>query len=175
VHHADVVKMLYLLRHLKSSWDDDTLADHDRPLAPRGRKAGQRMARHLQTAGVTPELVLCSPSVRTRQTLEAVREAIGEPDARFPGELYAASREELLAVLRGVEPDVASVLVIAHNPGLEDLAVTLAGRGDDEARQRLREKFPTGAFATLSFDGAWATLAPGECELAAFVVPRELG
>jgi phosphohistidine phosphatase len=166
LHHAHVTKTLYLLRHLKSSWDDDTLADRDRPLAPRGRKAGKRMARHLRAAGVAPELVLCSPSVRTRQTLEAVRPAFGDPEVRFPPELYAASEEELLDVLHVVGPAVGSVLVIAHNPGLEDLAATLSGT--------VQEKFPTGALATLAFDGHWASLAPGSCELAGFVVPREL-
>jgi len=162
-----VAKTLYLLRHLKSSWDDDTLADHDRPLAPRGRKAGKRMARYLKTAGVAPELVLCSSAVRTRQTLEAVRAALGDAQLRFEEELYAASDEELLGVLRAVTPDVDSVLVIAHNPGLEDLAAALSG-----VRQ---EKFPTGAFATLVYEGGWAELGAGSCELTGLVVPRELG
>jgi len=162
-----VTKKLYLLRHLKSSWDDDTLADHDRPLAPRGRKAGKRMVRYLQTAGVAPELVLCSSAARTRQTLEAVRAALGDAEVRFEETLYAASDEELLGVLRAVEPDVGSVLVIAHNPGLEDLAAALSG-----VRQ---EKFPTGALATLGYEGSWAQLGPGSCELTGFVVPRELG
>lgn len=157
---------LYLLRHLKSSWDEQALADRDRPLAPRGRKAGKKMARHLEKAGAAPELVLCSPALRTRETLDAVRGALGEPEVRFDERLYAAWEDELLDVLRGVEPGVGSVLVIAHNPGLEDLAAALTG-----VRQ---EKFPTGALATLSFDGEWADLESGACELAAFVVPRGL-
>jgi phosphohistidine phosphatase len=124
------------------------------------------MARHLRKAGVSPELVFCSPSARTRQTLAAIRAAIGDPEVRFPPELYAASEEELLDVLHVVEPAVGSVLVIAHNPGLEDLATALSGIA--------QEKFPTGALATLSFDGDWGSLAPGSCELTGFVVPREL-
>jgi phosphohistidine phosphatase len=119
--------------------------------------------------------VLCSPSVRTRQTLEAVRAAIGDPEIGFPAELYAASREELLAVLQDVAAEVGSVLLIAHNPGLEDLALALVASGAGEARQRLRDKFPTGALATLSFEGDWSGLAPGSCELTGFVLPRELG
>jgi phosphohistidine phosphatase len=161
-----MAKTLSLLRHLKSSWHEAGLADFDRPLAPRGRKAGKAMARHLREAGAAPELVLCSPAVRTRETLDAVQAALGEPEARFDDRLYGASEELLLDVLHGVDPDVGSVLVIAHNPGLEDLATALSGV--------VQEKFPTGALATLTFGGDWAELAPGSCELAAFVVPREL-
>jgi phosphohistidine phosphatase len=166
VHHARVAKTLYLLRHLKSSWDDPALPDRERPLAPRGLRAGKKLARHLRKSGVTPEVVLCSPAVRTRQTLEAVQAELDGPDVRFPPELYAASDDDLLDALRAVEPDVGSVLLIAHNPGLEDLSFALTGQA--------QEKFPTGAFATLSLDRGWAELGPGECKLTAFVVPREL-
>src|SRR5262245_31741692 len=124
------------------------------------------MARHIRDTGVAPELVLCSPATRTRETLDAVRAAIGEPEVRFDERLYAASERELLDVLRGVEFGVASVLVIAHNPGLEDLSATLSDVVPD--------KFPTGALATLAFDCVWSELEAGSCELTAFVVPREL-
>jgi len=157
---------LYLLRHLKSSWDDPALPDRERPLAPRGQKAGKKIARHLRKTGVSPDLVLCSPAVRTRETLETVRAELGEPEVLFVERLYAASDNELLEVLRNVEPDVGSVLVIAHNPGLEDLSIALSGTS--------QAKFPTGALATLAFDGAWDELEPGSCELTDFVVPREL-
>jgi phosphohistidine phosphatase len=173
VHDADV-KTLYLLRHLKSSWDEPALPDHERPLAPRGRKAGKKLARHFQRAGATPELVLCSSSTRTRQTLEAVRAGLGDPEVRFLDELYAAPEQTLLHAVRAVEPSTSAVLVIAHNPGLEDLAVGLAGGGDENALERLGEKFPTGAFATLTFRGSWADLELGSAELVEYVVPREL-
>ena len=159
-------KTLYLLRHLKSSWDDPAIPDRDRPLAPRGRKAGKKLARHLRDRDVAPELVLCSPAIRARETLDAVRSALGEPEVRFDERLYAASERELLDVLRGVDFGVGSVLVIAHNPGLEDLAAGLSGVA--------REKFPTGALATLAFECVWSELQPDSCELTGFVVPREL-
>lgn len=169
-----MTKTLYLLRHLKSSWDEPGLADHERPLGQRGRKAGKKLARHLRRTGVAPEVVLCSPSTRTRETLEAIRAAIGDAEVCFPPELYAASETTLLRAVRGVAPKTGSVLVIAHNPGLEDLAVGLAGRGGDEALRRVGEKFPTGAFATLTFGGSWADVEPGSGELVDYVVPREL-
>jgi phosphohistidine phosphatase len=170
-----VARKLYLLRHLKSSWDDASLPDRERPLAPRGRKAGKKIARHLRESGVAPGLVLCSPAVRTRETFGAIRSALGKPEARFPPQLYAASDDELLAAVRAVEPDVQCVLLVGHNPGLHDLALALTGRGDEEARRRLREKLPTGAFVTLSFRaGTWIELMPGSGELVDYVVPREL-
>jgi phosphohistidine phosphatase len=170
-----VARTLYLLRHLKSSWDDASLPDQERPLAPRGRKAGKKLARHLRENGVAPELVLCSPAVRTRETFDAIRSALGKPETRLLPQLYAASDDELLAAVRGVEPELASVLLVGHNPGLHDLALALTGRGDEEARRRLREKLPTGALVTLSFRaGTWIELMPGSGELVGYVVPREL-
>ena len=170
------VRTLYLLRHLKSSWDEPGLPDQERPLAPRGRRAGKKLARRLRKTGVSPDLVLCSSSVRTRETLEAILAALGAPVIDFPDELYAAPEEELLEIVRGVAPDVSSVLVIAHNPGLQGLAITLAGSGDEDLRRRLSEKFPTGAFVTLSFRAeSWAEVEPGSGELVDYVVPRELG
>jgi phosphohistidine phosphatase len=170
------VKTLYLLRHLKSSWDEPGLPDRERPLAPRGRRAGKRVARHLRTEGASPDVVLCSPSVRTRETLKAILPSLGDPAIDFPDQLYAASEDELLGAVRGVEPGVSSVLVIAHNPGIQDLAIALAGRGDEELRERLDEKFPTGALAALRFAvETWAEVEPRAGELVEYVVPRELG
>lgn len=169
------VKTLYLLRHVKSTWNEPGLPDRERPLAPRGRRAGKKLARRLRKEGAAPDVVLCSPSVRTRETLAAILPALGDPAIEFPDELYAAPEEELLELVRGVEPCVSSALVIAHNPGLQGLAIALAGSGDEDARERLSEKFPTGALATLSFNAeTWAEVALGSGVLVGFVVPRDL-
>lgn len=167
------MKRLYLLRHAKSSWDDPTLADHDRPLAPRGRRAARVMAEHLRRKGIAPELVLCSPSRRTRQTLTRLAPALGEnADVQLESELYAASAADLLEVLREVPDEVDSLMMIGHNPGVQDLALSLAGRGSEITR--VRSKFPTGALATLELDGSWRELAPGSAELVSLVKPKEL-
>jgi phosphohistidine phosphatase len=167
------MKRLYLLRHAKSSWDDPTLADHDRPLAPRGRRAAKAMAQHLRHEGIAPELVLCSPSARTRETLTAIAPGLGEnADVRIEDELYAASAAALLDVLQEVPDEVRSVMLIAHNPGIQDLAVSLAGGGP--VIERVRSKFPTAALATLELDGSWRELAPDGAELVKFVKPKEL-
>jgi phosphohistidine phosphatase len=169
------VKTLYLLRHAKSSWDDPGLDDQDRPLAPRGRRAAKKLADHLRRSSIAPELVLCSPSQRTRQTLALIEPALRKPQIRFEPVLYAASEGRLLEVVHGVEQEIESVMVIAHNPGLHALALELTGSGDARDRERLREKLPTGALATLTFAvPAWTDLGQGSGELAGYVVPREL-
>ena len=168
------MKRLFLLRHAKSSWDDPELADRERPLAPRGRRAAVLVAEHLRREGVSAELVLCSSALRTRETLAAILPALdGDVEIRIEGGLYAVGADDLLERLRGIPESVTSVMVIGHNPGLQDLALMLVaeGRGLD----RLREKFPTGALATLGFgDAPWSALSAGDATLEAYVVPREL-
>jgi phosphohistidine phosphatase len=166
------VRTLYLLRHAKSSWDDPALADHQRPLAPRGRRDGKRVAEHLRAKEIEPELVLCSSAARTLETLELVRPALGDAPVAVEDELYGASSDQLLARIRTIDDEVGSVMVIAHNPGLEELALALASPSDE--RERLEEKFPTAALATLSLSGDWAALRPGSATLAAYVVPKQL-
>ncbi len=165
-------KRIYLLRHAKSSWDDPALPDHDRPLAPRGRKAAARMAAHLGGSDVRPALVLCSSARRARETVERMRSGLSGASIEIESGLYEADARSLLERLRTVPPDVGSVMLVGHNPGLQELASALAGAGD---RGRLDEKFPTAALASLRYDGSWAELAPGSCELVGLVVPRELG
>ena len=169
------MKALYLLRHAKSSWADDSLADHDRPLAPRGKKATRALARHLDDAGIRPALVLCSTAVRARQTCEGVVASLGDDvEVWEEKDLYGAGAGELLRRLRRLPPAVPSVMVIAHNPGLEDLATALIDGGDEGPIARLHEKFPTGALATLLIPGEWKALAKGQATLTAYVVPKDL-
>ena len=164
------MKTLYLLRHAKSSWDEPGLADRDRPLAPRGRRASKVMAEHLRDERIAPELVLCSPSQRTRETLDRI--GLEErSEVRIEDDIYGASPGDLIEVLHRVPDDVGSAMLIGHNPSIQDLALTLAAGG---ALDRVREKFPTAALATLELDGNWAELAPGGAELVAFVKPKEL-
>ena len=165
---------LYLLRHAKSSWSDPTLADRERPLAPRGRRDAKRIAEHLVRLGIEPDLILCSPAERTRQTLEQVSAALGaNPTLRLEAGLYAASADELLERIRVVPEDVASVMLIGHNPGLQDLALALASAGPGLAR--LKAKFPTAALATLTLPKAtWSQTSEADAVLAAYVVPNQL-
>jgi phosphohistidine phosphatase len=164
---------LLILRHAKSSWKDAGLADHDRPLAPRGRKAAKVIAEHLSRERLAPQLVLCSSARRTRETLERITPGLGQEAAvRIEPELYAASAQRLLERLRAVDDGVGSVLLIGHNPGLEELAINLAASGSKLAA--MKRKYPTGALATLEFAGRWRDLQPGSAELRDFVTPKQL-
>ena len=161
------MKRVWLLRHLKSSWDEPGLADHDRPLAPRGRKAGKRMRQWAADHDVRPDLVLCSTAVRARATLDLVGPALGAPAVEFEGGLYHAWAEDLLERLRGIPSGVESVLLIGHNPGFHDLVALLAPPGPED--------FPTGALAELLVAAdEWRELQPGGTELGRLVLPREL-
>ncbi|HTF50683.1 MAG TPA: histidine phosphatase family protein [Pseudonocardia sp.] len=164
--------LLLLLRHAKSSWDDPALADHDRPLAKRGRRAAELIGEHLRAAGLRPGLVICSPSRRTRETLELL--SLDGPEVRLEDAVYEASEEELATVVGGLPEAVQSVLLIGHNPSMGDLAGWLSGQDRTEAASRLREKFPTGALAVFETDETWRDLASGDSRLVSFRTPRDL-
>jgi phosphohistidine phosphatase len=156
------MKHLYLLRHAKSSWKHPELADHDRPLAGRGRRAAKAIAKHIRAEGIAPELVLCSTARRARDTLERIEPALGRRSVKVERELYGASVRELLGRIRRVPSSVESVLLIGHNPGMQDLAAALTG---------FDGKFPTAALATIALP-AWDE--PEHAELVAFTKPRDL-
>jgi phosphohistidine phosphatase len=170
------VRTLYLLRHAKSSWSDPSLGDRERPLAPRGRRAAKRMALYINSQDIRPELVLCSSAQRARETLEVLRPALGPgAEVRFDDDLYGANAYELLGRLRAVNGHIASVLLVGHNPGLQDLATSLAGDGEPVAKDLLEARLPTGALAVLDLGSTtWARLGPGGAYLVRLVLPREL-
>jgi phosphohistidine phosphatase len=169
------VRRLWLLRHAKSAWDDPGIPDHDRPLAPRGRAAASRVAEHLDRIAVRPRLVRCSSARRARETLAIILPGLGdELTIEVDPALYTFSGAQLLEVVLELPPAHPEVMLVGHNPAMEDLASALAR--DGEALLALREKYPTGALAGLELDvDAWADAAPGCARLATFVTPRELG
>jgi phosphohistidine phosphatase len=116
---SHAVRTVILLRHGKSSWSDSTLADIDRRLAPRGERASRKLAKYIRRKRIQPALVLCSPSLRTRQTLAAVEVSLAKRCAvEVVPQLYAASEQELLKRLQALPESVRSVMLIGHNPGL---------------------------------------------------------
>jgi phosphohistidine phosphatase len=161
---------LFLLRHAKSSHDDPDLADRDRPLAPRGRRAAKAMGDYMRDRALTPALVLCSSATRARQTLDGIGNMGGE--VRIERELYKASAADLLERLRRIRSAVPSAMLIGHNPAIERLALDLAARGP--ALADLANKYPTGALAVLEFESAWGDLDADGARLVAFVKPRDL-
>ena len=166
------MRLVYLLRHAKSSWESG-LPDQERPLAKRGRRAAKAIGRHVREAGVEPELVLCSTARRARETLERVEPALGSPDVRIEPRLYEAGSDELLDCLRAVADHVGSVMLIGHNPGLQQLALDLARPTADVSE--LAAKYPTAALVTLALPArSWRLIEPATAELVGFVRPREL-
>ncbi len=170
------MRQLLLLRHAKSSWDNPALDDFDRPLAPRGRKAAERMGRELAARNWLPQRALVSPAARTRETWELVAAALpGSVSADFPDTLYDASAESILSELQRTPKAVKTLLVLGHTPGLEDLAGRLAGEHSQaKAFRRLGEKFPTAALGRFEFDGKWAGLTFGGARLTHCLRPKDL-
>ncbi|GEO82530.1 phosphohistidine phosphatase [Pararhodospirillum oryzae] len=168
-----------LLRHGKSDWSTPGLDDAERPLAARGERAAGRMGGRLAQAALTLpalDLVLCSPARRARETLALIRPALPEavPVHEEAG-LYVFEPDPLLGRLRALEESLAAVLVVGHNPALEQVARRLAGPGSDpKALSRLAIKFPTAALAELWIEGPWSTLAEAPSRLIAFDRPRDL-
>lgn len=158
------MKKLLLLRHAKSSWEDRSLSDHDRPLNERGERDAPRMGRLLRDEGLWPDLILSSTARRARRTAELLltdRESDTSEDdteIRYLSELYLADPEDYLGAVRRVAGQAESVLVVGHNPGLEMLLQSLT-----DAWHRL----PTAAIARIDLPiDAWTDLTPGKGVLA---------
>jgi phosphohistidine phosphatase len=153
------------------------LADHDRPLNRRGERNAALMADFIAAKAPRPDLILCSTSMRTRQTLAPLAKRLGEPSPPVSLEraLYLAAEDDLFERLRALSDDVGTVLLIGHNEGIGLLAARLAGHGTAAALVALQEKFPTGALALMSAPiEHWSSLAEGTAELGLFVRPRDL-
>lgn len=172
------MKRIFLLRHLKSSWDYPELDDFDRPLNERGERAGPLIARHIATHAIRPDVVLCSSSRRTRQTLDHVVEALDGVPVCYEQRLYEATAASLLKRLRELPAHIESVLMVGHNPGLHKLATGLTEKEVPDAvpgLADLRDKYPTGTLVTLTAPVEdWTELQSGLCRLRAFVRPRDL-
>jgi len=166
---------LYLFRHAKSAWDDPSLADFDRPLAPRGERAAPGMAVYMKAQGLQPDLVLCSAARRTRDTWALMAGMLGQPRTIYLDEIYEAEPSALATAIRRVPADAGRLMLIGHNPGLQDLALGLIAAGDRAGRKTLSEKFPTAALAVIDFDiETWRDLAPDTGRLTLFMIPKRL-
>ncbi|MEV6578621.1 histidine phosphatase family protein [Streptomyces sp. NPDC051582] len=165
-------RRLVLLRHAKSAWPDG-VPDHDRPLGPRGLRDAPAAGRLLAGSFGLPDLVLCSPARRARDTWDLAAAELGRmPPVRHDPRLYAADARDLLGVVREVPPEVGTLLLVGHNPGLEDLLLLVAGAAVGDALERVRTKFPTSAVGVLSLPGPWSGLGPGAALLTEMAVPR---
>lgn len=170
---AGPLRRLVVLRHAKSAWPEG-VADHRRPLAPRGLRDAPAAGRALAEADCLPDLAVCSTAARARRTWELTSAEWGTPPpVRYDRRLYAAAAPELLDVVRETPRAVDTLLLVGHNPGLQELVLALAGDGLDDTLDRVRAKFPTSALAVLAWRGTgWQALGPGTALLTSFTVPR---
>ncbi|MFC7217952.1 SixA phosphatase family protein [Streptomyces polyrhachis] len=178
-------RRLVVLRHAKSDWPEG-VPDAKRPLAPRGRRDATAAGRWLRGHGCLPERVYCSPALRTRQTWELAAERLGDPSpssssrgypmhAEYEPRLYHAEAEALLEVVHEVGrkgAKVRTLLLVGHNPELQELVLGLAGSGRGKLLETAKEKFPTAAIAVLDVKGDWRDLGWGTAKLRALAVPR---
>jgi phosphohistidine phosphatase len=171
------VKTLSLFRHAKSDWSDARARDFDRPLNARGQRGAEAMGRHVRDSGRTFDRIIASPAVRVTETIELASRAYCRS---FPivwdRRIYLASSATLLDLVREIEGDPASLLMIGHNPGLEDLIFDLVpDDGSSPLRAIVERKFPTAAFAVMECAiDRWADLAPGCARLISLTRPRDL-
>jgi phosphohistidine phosphatase len=169
------MKTLTLLRHAKAGEDGLAARDFDRRLNPKGRRAARAMGRHLRETGLTFDIVVASPATRVAETVEEAAAGYGRGlDPRWDRRIYLASVDELMDVVREQPAAADRLLLVGHNPGLEDLTLALL-RPDDGRREEVAVKYPTGTLAQIKLPIAdWAELTAGTGSLARFIRPRDL-
>lgn len=157
------MKTLTLLRHAKSGWDDPVARDFDRPLNEKGKKAARTMGRKAQELNLTADRLIASPAARVMQTLESFFEGLGRIiDPVWDKRIYLASSSTLLDIIRETDASVDHLMLVGHNPGLEDLILDLvADDGSSPLRDIVEVKYPTACLAQLSWEGSdWQSLGP---------------
>jgi phosphohistidine phosphatase len=174
---SNPARRLILLRHAKSAWPEG-VPDHDRPLAPRGRRDAPAAGRWLHRFGYVPDRVVCSTARRARETWQLAEENLGaHPTTVFEDRVYGASIADLLDLARQTPEDVRSLLIVGHDPAVRGLTLELADErpGDTaaDALGRVRTKYPTAAIAVLAFTVGWPDLGPGRAHLADFATPSD--
>lgn len=169
------MKRLTLLRHAKSGWDDPVARDFDRPLNGKGKRAARTVGRHMRAVGLAFDHVIASPALRVVETIDEVSEGYGRRLApAYDRRIYLASAATLLDLIQDAPPRAESLLLIGHNPGMEEL-VLLLDAADGGPRDQVEEKYPTAAIAELAFDAAdWSAIRPGAGRLVRFIRPRDL-
>ncbi|MGV9410140.1 SixA phosphatase family protein [Nocardia sp. NPDC003693] len=163
-----MARTLILMRHGKSGYPDG-VADHDRPLAPRGLREAALAGDWLRETQPRIDAVFCSTAVRTRETLTAT--GIDAP-VTFEESIYEASPHTLIELAQLADPAIETLLIVGHSPGMPWTAWELASNRDSAAAEELSRKFPTSALAVLEFDRDWTAIDPGTGELVRFHIAR---
>ena len=167
------MKSLTLLRHAKSGWNDPGIRDFDRPLNPRGRRAARTVGAEMKAQGFEFDLILASPARRAVETLDEVAAGYGELAPEYDERLYLAPAAALLDIVRHAPVSAGRLLLVGHNPGMEELALRLARR--DRLRGEVEVKYPTGTVAEIELPVEhWAEVREGTGRIVRFIRPRDL-
>lgn len=170
------MKTLTLLRHAKSTWDDPVARDFDRPLNKRGRKAARTIGREMRAQRLEFDQIVASPAVRVVETLVDIVDGYGarlDPD--YDKRIYLASAQTLLDIVHEAPAQAQRLLVVGHNPGLENLALLLTREGGEGLRSELATKYPTASLVEISLPvERWTDVAEGVGTITRFVRPRDL-
>jgi phosphohistidine phosphatase len=167
-------KTLLVLRHAKSSWADNTLDDHDRPLQKKGERRAAKQREYMKEQGLKADLVLCSTALRARQTYDIVAPALGDPEVRYEAGIYHAEPQDIVDMLNRVDDSHENVMIVGHDPTLQMLVALLAMTATGDALDRIKRKFPTAGLAILSFGhAAWPSVGRGVGHLESFHVPGD--
>jgi phosphohistidine phosphatase len=170
------MKVLTLLRHAKSTWDDPVARDFDRPLNRRGRKAARRVGQEMRQLGLAFDAVIASPAARVKETLEEVEQGYGGSlGAAFDERVYLASVEVLLELVRSFDDAAQCLLLVGHNPGLEDLALSLSVPDGAPLRTEIEIKYPTGTVVQIELPiERWTDIMERTGRIVSFIRPRDL-
>jgi phosphohistidine phosphatase len=166
---------LYLLRHAKAVPQSAGMRDADRPLEPRGREGALAVAKWLKHQKIVPQLVLCSPATRTRQTCELIADAFARrPAVEYEAGLYLAGADRLLDYIRAVPDTVERVMMIGHNPGLHELAQMLSDTNTGPLADRLAANLATAGLVRYEVTTEWSGLRRRAARLVSLVTPKDL-
>jgi phosphohistidine phosphatase len=164
-------RVLLLIRHAKAV--PDAATDELRPLADRGHQDAHAAGRWLAELEIAPDLAIVSPALRARETWEEIAASLEPGELRIEPRIYENTVDELLAVIAEVSDDVATLVLVGHNPSMHGLAITLDdGTGDDDARSEIHHGYPTCGITVFDVTRSWSDLATGDALLHTFAAPR---
>lgn len=170
------MRRLILLRHAQAEASEPGMADRARVLSERGRKDAGKIGAYMASHALIPDRVMISPAARTQESWKLASPAFGSPPALLPADaLYDATPEAIIGLIKAAPNAAQSLLVIAHNPGVHEAALTLIATGDIDTRERLREGLPTSGLAVIDFAfDAWSKVRPQSGRLERFISPKWL-
>jgi phosphohistidine phosphatase len=175
--HSTTMRRLLLFRHAKAERSEPGMEDRGRKLIERGRTDAGRIGAYMASHALLPDRVMVSPSERTLETWKLAAAAIRKaPAGTSVEQLYGATPNAILGVIKDAPASAHSLLIVGHNPGLHELALMLVASGDSEMREHLREKLPTSGLVIIDFAfDNWIRVHPKSGRLERFVSPKSLG